>query len=120
MQPTRSVPIPLWWLAWAAVIVGLAIVHAMAPVEREQAGGVSLRYLPVAPLVFSAIIRWLVLPRFRSRLRAFPIFVFGVAMAEGCGLLGIFLAPDLRQTYLALAFVGLGQFVPVFASRYDD
>jgi hypothetical protein len=69
--------------------------------------------------LFGAVImRWFVLPRFEDQKRAFPIFVAGLALAESCGIIGIFLVPDLAPTYFLLALFGLLQFAPFFAKRY--
>jgi len=53
------------------------------------------------------------------RIRAFPVFIIGLALAEGSGLLGIFLVPELSLTYFVLAMLGLVQFIPLFAKGYD-
>ena len=117
MSQSSSSPVIVWWIVWAAVTAGLVVIFFTVQPEAVQLDQVNLRYVPILPLVASAIVRWLLLPRLKERTRAFPLFVIGIALAEGCGLTGIFLVPDLRPTYLALGLLALAQFVPFFASR---
>jgi len=119
MHPTKSAPIAIWWALWIAIILGLVIVYMVIQSQPSQAPYPNLRYLPILPLALSALVRWIVIPRIRARVRAFPMFVAGLALAEGCGMLGIFLVPDLKPAYLVLSLLGLAQFVPVFASRHE-
>lgn len=102
-----------------AIIAGLVAVYWAIPIDASRPTDPAIRYVPVLPLALSGVVRWLVIPRIKERVRAFPMFVVGIALAEACGMLGIFLAPDLRLTYLVLSLAGLAQFVPVFASCYE-
>ena len=70
------------------------------------------------PLFLSIIIRWLVLPRYTEMPRAFVMFIAGLALAEGCGLLGLFLGGPYRDDLFLLGVLGLAQFVPFFAKAY--
>ena len=63
------------------------------------------------------LIRWVILPKTLDRLKAMPLFILGLAMSEGCGILGIFLVPEMRSTYLLLAVLVILQFAPFFAAR---
>ena len=56
----------------------------------------------------------------RDLRRAFPMFVIGLALAEGCGLLGIFLGGPYRDDVFLLGVLGLVQFTPWFAHRLLD
>lgn len=111
----------IWWIIWAAIIAGLTALYFTlgqrpSPTHDDI---IVIRYLPLAPLALAVVVRWLILPRFSERLRAFPIFIIGVALAESCGILGIFLVPDLAATYYVLALFGLIQFAPIIAARYS-
>jgi hypothetical protein len=109
-----------WWIIWAVIIAGLTALYFTLGQRPSSTPGdvIVLRYLPLAPLALAVAVRWLILPRFTECLRAFPIFIVGLALAEGCGILGIFLVPDLAATYYVLALFGLLQFAPFFAARY--
>ena len=112
----------VWWILWAAILctlvtvygaVGLAKLPASAPHPNPFANLVGL-----VPLFVSIIIRWLVLPRYNEIRQAFPLFVAGLALAEGCGFLGIFLGGPYRDDLFALGVLGIVQFVPFFAKSY--
>lgn len=122
MNPPAAKPpvVLIWWIIWAAIVAGLTALYFTlgqrpSPTHDDV---IAIRYLPLAPLALAVVVRWLVLPRFDKRLRAFPIFIIGLALAESCGILGIFLVPDLAATYYVLALFGLLQFAPFFAARY--
>lgn len=116
---TKGPPRFIWWIIWGAIIAGLTVVYFVPRQPPARLPAESLRFLPVAPLCLSCVIRWLVLPRF-SGVRAFPIFVMGLALAEAGGILGIFLVPSLKQDYFLLSLAALGQFVPLFLPREKD
>jgi hypothetical protein len=69
------------------------------------------------PLFVSIVIRWLVLPRYDNLKSAFPIFIIGLALAESCGILGIFIGGPFRDDLFVLGVLGVVQFVPLFARR---
>ena len=48
-----------------------------------------------------------------------PVFIIGLALAEGSGQLGILLGAKDRDTLFALAVVGVLQFAPVFVRRFE-
>ena len=115
----KTVPVPAWWIAWFAIMASLATTYfALSPDQSGETTGV-LRYLPIFPLALSTVVRWIVLPRLTQSIRAFPVFIIGLALAEGSGLLGIFLVPELSLTYFVLAMLGLVQFIPLYAKGYD-
>ena len=93
-QTPPQLPVPVWWILWTGITGGLVLVyvllgHTAAPVVAELPA--FLPYFIATPLLLSCVVRWLVLPRLTSRLKAFPIFIIGLALAEGSGMLGIFL-----------------------------
>src|SRR5512138_3652789 len=95
----RNAPVLVWWLLWGATFAGLPLFYTMLkPVSAEESSA-TFRFIPLAPFLAAVVVRWLLLPRFHQRTRAFPIFVIGVALSEACALMGIFLAPDLRNLY---------------------
>ncbi len=115
-------PVPVWWILWAGITGGLVLVyillgHAALPAPEEIP--TFLPYVIATPLLLSCVVRWLVLPRMTSRLKAFPLFIIGLALAEGSGMLGLFLGGPDRDTLVALAFIGLLQFAPLFVHRFE-
>ncbi len=110
----------IWWILWASILLGLTIVYValgrrplpVLPPEKALTGLVGL-----VPLFVSIVIRWLVLPRFRELRTALPMFIVGLALAEACGLLGIFLGGPYREDLFLLGLLGIAQFVPFFARR---
>ncbi len=112
----RAPPLPVWWIVWAANALPLLTV-ALAIPSPARPTSPALRYLPLVPLLASSGLRWLVLPRITDGVRAFPLFVIGLALAEGAGILGLLLVPDLRATYVALGLLGVAQYAPTFARR---
>ncbi len=113
----------LWWIVWAAVLAGLVIIYVflgrgpLKPADREAP---LVNLVGFVPLFVSIIIRWLALPRFDNLVRAFPIFIIGLALAEGCGLLGIFLGGPYRDALWVLGVLGVTSYVPLFAKRIAE
>jgi hypothetical protein len=119
-QPPRQAPIFIWWILWAGIGIGLVAMYLVlgrheAPTS-DRLPSVS-PYVLAVPLLLSCVVRWLVLPRMPTRRKAFPIFIIGLALAEGAGQLGILLGAKDRDTLFALAAVGVLQFAPVFVRR---
>ena len=113
----------IWWIVWASILVGLTLIYIFLgrgqPVQKELPPEKMLTSLiGVVPLFLSVVIRWLVLPRYTEMNRAFIMFIFGLALAEGCGLLGIFLGGPYRDDLFVLGLFGIGQYVPIFAKVY--
>jgi hypothetical protein len=49
---------------------------------------------------------------------AFVAFIAGISLAEGCGILAIFLGAAYRDEIFALGVLGIAQFVPFYAKRF--
>ena len=116
----RNSPVIIWWVLWGATHGGLAAFYVFLKSPEPTESSAAFRFLPLAPFLAAVVVRWLVLPRFYQRARAFPIFVVGVALSEACALMGIFLTPDLRTLYFILATLGLLQYVPIIAAGLED
>jgi len=71
----------------------------------------------LAELLASCLARWWGLPRIRRVQPAFVLFVAGLALAEACGLIGVFLGAH-RNELVVLGVLGMLQWVPLFARRY--
>lgn len=114
----------IWWIIWAAGLLGLVAIYFALGHRPLPPGAAETKTLTgligLVPLFISIVIRWLVLPRYGELRRAFPMFVIGLALAEGCGLLGIFLGGPYRDDVFLLGVLGLLQFAPWFARRLLD
>ena len=112
----------IWWVIWGSLLMGLGLLYILlgrAPAKTPVTGENPLTGLSgLAPLFISIIIRWLVLPRFSDLQRALPMFVTGLALAEACGLLGIFLGGVYKDDLFLLGVLGITQYVPFFAKQY--
>lgn len=117
--PLPKSPAPvIWWILWAAITGGLIAIYVALRPTAPAGAPASLRYVPLVPFAAAVLVRWFVLPRFREGARAFPLFIVGLALAEACGIIGLFLVPDLAPTYLVLGLAGLLLFAPFFAAKY--
>jgi hypothetical protein len=108
-------------ILWANFFGGLlAIRFILAPASGSSTPATSsaLSYLPLLPLFASVVVRIFFLPRFTTFKRALPVFVVGLATAEACGLLGIFISGAFSDTFVALSALMLLSYAPVFARRY--
>lgn len=120
-QTPAANPKIVLWILWFAITFGLVVIYSFAspPAPAGGQGSNPLQYLPLLPLAISVFIRWVLLTRVKSIAAALPVFVIGLAMAEGCGIIGMFIVPQLKQTYLVLALLGLFQFVPFWANKLE-
>lgn len=119
-QPAKYPLTPIAWIIWASICISQLLVYFVVGHVETIRGIEALRFFPVLPLLISSLMRWLVLPRITSKGKALPIFVAGAALADACGIAGGVLAPELKETYLVLSFMGLAQFIPSFALRQKD
>lgn len=109
----------VWWTVWGALLVSLTVVYVVlgrTPVAPPAANPFA-NLVGLVPLFVSIVIRWLVLPRYTDGARAFTMFVVGLSLAEGCGLMGIFNGGPYRDDLFVLGLLGIAQFVPFFARR---
>ena len=110
----------IYWIIWAAILGGLVLIYVFlgrgAP-KPAPAKDVLVNLAGFVPLFVSVVIRWLVLPRYTDLGRALPAFIVGLALAEACGILGIFLGGPWRDDLFALGVLGVTQYVPLFAAK---
>ena len=110
----------IWWIIWAAILAGLLVIYfalGRGPIKPSPDKDVLKNLVGLVPLFVSIVIRWLALPRFDSLQRAFPLYIAGLALAEACGILGIFLGGAYRDDLFLLGVFGVVQFVPIFARQ---
>jgi hypothetical protein len=114
----KDVGLILWWIIWFSILSSVLLINFITPAPTGPLPPMGpLSYLPLAPLFLGSAIRWLVLPRMKAKEHALAAFLSGLALCESCAILGIFLAPEMRTTYVVLAVLGLIQFMPVFAVK---
>ena len=120
LTPDKA-PLLIWWIIWGAILSGLVVVYLFlgrGPVKPvTETGDLLFSLIGLVPLFVSIVIRWLVLPRYDDLTRAFPLFIVGLALAEGCGILGIFLGGPYRDDLFVLGVLGVLQFVPLFTAK---
>lgn len=113
----------VWWVLWAAFQIGIFFLYFFLS-RPASAAAPSVESLPwvigAVPVFLSAILRWIVLPRFRDAVSALPIFLIGIALAEATCFLGLFLFPAHQRDLFILSVLGIAQFVPFFAQRYFE
>lgn len=109
-----------WWVIWAAVLAGLValyLVFGRGPERPARPEETFTNLAGMVPLFVSIVLRWLVLPRYQDLGRALPVFISGLALAEACGILGLFLGGPYRDDLFVLGVLGVAQYVPVFARQ---
>jgi hypothetical protein len=123
-DPQIKAKLLIWWIIWGAVLAGLVILYLAfgrgRPLPKPDGKDLFLNLAAVVPLFISIVIRWLVLPRFSGLGRALPMFIAGVALAESCGIIGLFLGGPYRDALWFLGVLGVAQYVPFFAARLAD
>lgn len=114
----------VWWVFWAASLGGVVMIYLLLaqgkPLPPASAENPLQGLIGLVPLFVSIILRWLVLPRATEPNRAFVLFVVGVALAEACGILGIFLGGPYRDSLFVLGVLGVAQYVPFYAKKLFD
>jgi hypothetical protein len=111
----------VYWIAWASILSGLVLIYVFLarpdPKPAPAASDLLKNLAGVVPLFLSIILRWLVLPRYTDLARALPVFIVGLALAEACGILGIFLGGPYRDDLFVLGVLGVTQYVPLFIAK---
>ncbi len=124
MSSQQAVHRIVFWAIWFALISGVLVIHfAIASPEWETISrGIEspLWLLALLPLAVSALVRWLLLPRFTTAHSALPVFIIGMALAESVAIAGIFVFSGHRAELVVLGLLGIAQFMPLFANRFDE
>lgn len=117
------------WVIWAAVLSGLFFIQFSigGGFKTGEAEG-DIPYLFVAIALFTAVLstllRWLVLPRVKTMAILLPVMIAGLSLAEGCGLLSIFLigksAPTIQLLIFGISVLCMIQYIPVYGKRFLD
>ena len=119
MHPKRLI----LWIIWFTITIGLCMIYFF--LGQGAAGTASkdlgvMRIIPIFPLVLSLLVRFVVLPRFKSLTKVLPLFIIGLSMAEGAGIMAIFLLPHADAVnYFTTAVIVLLMYVPLFANQLE-
>ena len=117
----RRAQLKVWWALWASLLASLVLIWWNFGFLRlsgnEPHDNPLLDLVGMVPLFLSIVLRWLVIPRVTEMRRAFVLFIIGMTLAEGCGMIGIFLGGPYRDELFLLGVLGLAQFMPFFARR---
>jgi F0F1-type ATP synthase membrane subunit c/vacuolar-type H+-ATPase subunit K len=109
-----------WWAIWAGLLVSLVAIYFALVSGRPRPAAAPNPFVDLiglVPLFLSIVIRWLVLPRYHEGRRALPVFVVGLALADACGIIGMFLGGPYRDDFFVLGTLAILQFVPFYARR---
>jgi hypothetical protein len=115
----------VWWAIWGATTSFLLLLYFVFAFGKPMPVNASTSDLPrhlagIVPLFLSIVIRWLILPRYTEEGRALVLFIVGVALAEACGILGLFLGGPYRDSLWVLGLLAVGQYVPFYARKLFD
>jgi hypothetical protein len=110
-----------WWIVWSSILAGLCLTYIFVgrakPLPPVVPAELMVNLVGFVPLFVSVVLRWLVLPRYTDSARAMVVFVVGLALAESCGLLGIFLGGPFRDALFVLGVLGVVQYAPFYARK---
>ncbi len=115
----------IWWAIWAWTLGFLLVLYFFLGFGKPLPANADTSELPrnlmaIVPLFISIVIRWLVLPRYTEERRALVLFIAGLALAETCGLLGLFLGGPYRDSLWVLGLLAVGQYMPFYAKKLFD
>lgn len=114
----------VWWILWAGILVGLCLIYFFLgrtkPLPAPSSADLLVNLVGFVPLFVSIVIRWLVLPRYTDPGRALVLFIIGLALAESCGMMGIFLGGPYRDALFVLGVLGITQYAPFYAKKFFE
>lgn len=118
--PAATLPLAVWWAIWLGILSSLVLIYVFVgrgfPRPPENTTLSVVEYVAVGPIIISALLRWLWLPRVTQAQPALVVFIIGHALAECTGFIGIFLS-NQPATFTVLGVLGLVQWMPLFATR---
>lgn len=118
------------WIIWFAILQGVFVIQFLVGgglPEGENAVepmAPSLWALCFGPILLATAIRWLLIPKVKTRQTQLTAMIVGLSLAEAPILLSLFLVgPDYPQNHIAVLMVGLAaifQFAPKYAATGDE
>ena len=112
----------IWWVLWFALQSGLFVVYFILGAKAGSGTAEpnsALLAVPAMQLLASGALRWVVLPKMSEARKALPVFIVGMAMAEGACFSGLFLVPAYKQELFIASLLSVGQFLPLFAAKFN-
>ncbi len=109
----------VFWILWFALLQGVLVLYFLLK-EKTQPGATLPPLVPLAPFLLGMVLRWLVLPRFKTLKKALTVYVLGLSMCEGTALLGLFIGGEHRDVLVALGLLGLALNIPLFAAKLKN
>ena len=117
MPPPEARPQPpqfvVFWVIWFAILSGLFMLQLFAagglPSGKDQ-GDEPLVYhlIALGAAIAAAFIRFGVIPRIAALEKKLPLMIVGLALAEGIGIVGMFVVPSqYGATKLAMLIVSV-------------
>lgn len=119
-------PVPVvFWVLWFALIMGLGMVTFVVgggiPKGEDPGPAPLIVWVPAGAAFLSLVWRFLLLPRAKSLQAKLPLMIVGLALAEGCGMISLFVIarthPATSLNLLVAAFVCMLLYAPVYASQ---
>ena len=124
---TAHPQVMVMWVTWFAIFVGLFIIHQFAAPIPEGAGvEVEQVYsyfslIAIGQCLISLVIRFLVVPRMGSAENLRTAMIFGVLLAEGAGIIGMFAVPieqtNERSLMLSMSIACVLISAPIYAVK---
>jgi len=110
----------VFWIIWGSILSGLVVIYVFlgqGPVKPVVGADLPMNLAGIVPLFVSIVIRWLVLPRCHEVMRVSLVYIIGLALAEACGIMGVFLGGPYRESLFMLGVLGVTSYVPLFVKR---
>jgi hypothetical protein len=103
--------------------MGVAMIYVFLARRPGTASGSSgaalIDYIGAGEVLLSGLLRWVLLPRLQRAAQAFVVFIIGIALADGCAFLGIFLSARPTELF-ALGVLGIVQWAPIFVGKFSN
>ena len=123
---TKQQPAIVAWIIWISILQGLFIIQWFAGggfptgVDTSEPPAI-LRFAPALPALLALIVRFLVIPRLQRVEAQLPAMVVGLALAEGTGIVSMFLVDDAygktQLIHLILSVLAILMMAPVFIGK---
>ncbi len=111
----------VWWVLWAVFQTSPFYYHTyLCLPHANQTSTVADSPAWIAgliPLLFSILIRWLILPRVKIPQAALATAIIGIAFAESTSFMGIYIYSSREHLFFILSLLGILQFIPFYAAR---
>ncbi len=113
----------VFWIIWFAIFNGLFFLQFFAAggiPKGENEGEAPLAFVAIAGALAlaSMVIRFLVIPKLDTLEKLLPAMLFGLALAESVGIVGMFLIgkqfPETRLALFVTSVSAAAAFAPIY------